>query len=263
MTPTEQEQNFANGFNCYVNVINTVCITIAGGFATLGILIAIWQLHQNLERTQTIQLLCCTFIWFCLMGEVILSPFVVFGQIRLNIEKEITLPLSVLSTVTVMAGDIVICWRAWVLLPQDIFWQVVLAIIMICHIASFIAILDPVTLATSLVVNMIATSLIGWKAWTYYRTMRELSTWRKSHVQKTLFFLIESGAIFLVIQLFSLIGLILPQQAGKSLETIFLFGDTSQGALYPIAVMILVHSNHSPIEETLYLTTQLSSFSVP
>ncbi|KAF9064479.1 hypothetical protein BDP27DRAFT_1425770 [Rhodocollybia butyracea] len=90
-----------------------------------------------------------------------------------------------LSQTMILAGDLVICWRAWVLLPHDKFWRFVLAMLMICNIGLNIAdliltlvagedantfdfliqVLDWTYVALSWVVNLTATSLIGWKAW--------------------------------------------------------------------------------------------------
>ncbi|KAF9071352.1 hypothetical protein BDP27DRAFT_1361914 [Rhodocollybia butyracea] len=179
MTPTEQEQIFDAAFNCYVNVIYVVVFTIASGIATLGILIAIRLLQVKTWREpKAMQLLCCIVIWLCLIGQTIIAPFVVLGQVTSTFENRIPTPIvaltlyiinnleTVLGSVTVLAGDLVICWRAWVLLPHDIFWRFVLAIIMICNIGLTIAdlvfdievgngifrpVLDSVSVATSLV----------------------------------------------------------------------------------------------------------------
>ncbi|KAF9071308.1 hypothetical protein BDP27DRAFT_1322310 [Rhodocollybia butyracea] len=297
MTPAEQEQLFDAGFNSYVNVISVAVFAVAGGIATLGILIATWLLQaKTWGEPKAMQLLCCTAIWLCLIGQSFLIYIAVLDGIRFSFVEEISiLPLSlvnmdkieiILGAIMILGGDLVICWRAWVLFPHDKIWRFVLAIIMICNIGLNIAdstfdikmlnesppALDTVTLSISVATNMTATSLISWKAWAHYRTAREVSVWRKSHAQKVLFFLMESGAVFLVIQLFSLIGMSLslsPPLAGKKLTTIFLFADAGQdvweasAALYPIVIMILIHSDHLPIVETLHLTAQSSTLSVP
>ncbi|KAF9071294.1 hypothetical protein BDP27DRAFT_1322279 [Rhodocollybia butyracea] len=300
MTPAEQEEIFNAAFDCYTNVIIVVVSSIAGGIATLGILIVIQLLKvETWREPRAIQRLCCIVIWLCLMGQNIALPIAIFGQIRFSIENRIPTPILALSlditnniqialgSVIVLAGDLVIYWRAWVLLPHDKFWRFVLAIIMICNIGLNIAdlifdierpqlllstALDLVSVAISLIVNMTATSLIGWKAWAHYRTIRKVSVWRKSHVQKILLFLMESGAVFLAIQLLALIGLVLvvsPLPAVQDLDTITLVGNIGEqvwqasAALYPIAIIILIHSDHSPIVETLHLTTQPPILSVP
>ncbi|KAF9071332.1 hypothetical protein BDP27DRAFT_1361897 [Rhodocollybia butyracea] len=180
MTPAEQEQISINGGSCYVNVVFIMVFTIASGIATLGILIAIWLLHVKTWREpKAVQLVC----W-----QTFLFPFFVFGQIRFDIKPERGVPVppsldiinnivAVLSEVELLAGDLVICWRAWVLLPRDIFWRFVLAVLIICDIGFDIAdlvfdteivtlpVLDLATVVTPLAVNIAATSLIGWKAW--------------------------------------------------------------------------------------------------
>jgi hypothetical protein len=44
----------------------------------------------------------------------------------------------------------------------------------------------------------------------HYRTIKEVLGWRKSHAQKILLLLVESGVVLPVIQLFYFIGYILP-----------------------------------------------------
>ncbi|KAF9061495.1 hypothetical protein BDP27DRAFT_1322304 [Rhodocollybia butyracea] len=189
MTSAEQEQFFFSGFYCYANIIGAVIFAIADGIATLGILIVIRLLQVKTWREpKAIQLLCCVLIWLCLIGQTILLALTIFGQIR-QVEG-IPTPINfiiinnikdALCTVMILAGDLVLCWRAWVLLPHDKSWRFVLAIMMICNIGLNIAdlisdeiavvkststpVLDSVAIATSLAVNMTATSLIGWKAW--------------------------------------------------------------------------------------------------
>ncbi|KAF9072020.1 hypothetical protein BDP27DRAFT_1321306 [Rhodocollybia butyracea] len=298
MTPAEQAAQInAFGSNCYFNVVNLVISTITCGIATLGILIAIRLLHiKTWREPKAIQLLCCMFISLAWIGQNILAYIVNFGQIKSGIVKEIPTPPSdlvvindiqvCLSDITILAGDLVICWRAWVLLPHNRFWRFVLATIAICDaglsvadiifddlvslglLDTHIPVLDLVFLVISLVVNMTATLLIGWKAWAHYRTMREVSVWRKSHVQKILLFLVESGAIFLFIQLFALSAAILSSITVENTVTFDLVINTAQevwfasAAVYPLAIIIIIHSDNSPIAETIHLTAQLPTLSV-
>ncbi|KAF9053986.1 hypothetical protein BDP27DRAFT_649728 [Rhodocollybia butyracea] len=189
------------------------------------------------------QVLCCIAIWLCLIVRNILGYFQLLGQVLDLVHQpevmgnqplpraslEVILIQGLLSQIMILIGDFVICWRAWVLLPHDKFWRFVLSIIMICNIGLNIApafevpglvtlqvasqadsfILGWVSIATSMVVNITATSLISWKAWAHHRTMREVPAWRKSCAERILLLLVESGAIFLVIQLFYMIGGIL------------------------------------------------------
>lgn len=56
----------------------------------------------------------------------------------------------------------------------------------------------------------------------HYRTMREASIWRRSPVQKILLLFVESGTLFLLIQLLALIGQIVASVPNDSF-TIILF----------------------------------------
>ncbi|KAF9035102.1 hypothetical protein BDP27DRAFT_1348316 [Rhodocollybia butyracea] len=118
---------------------------------------------------------------------------------------------------------------------------------------------------------MTATALIGWKAWAHYCTMREASVWRKSRVQKILLLFVESGAFFLIPQMLALIGEILPSVESVDINsnlTISLVSAISEdlwvafAGLYPIAIIILIHSDNSPIEESFHLPTQLPNISI-
>ncbi|KAF9061474.1 hypothetical protein BDP27DRAFT_1369631 [Rhodocollybia butyracea] len=63
----------------------------------------------------------------------------------------------------ILVGDFEVCWRAWVLLPHDRFWQFVLAILMMSNIGLNIA--DPIfdIFDTNDVVDLLSTaiSLLG------------------------------------------------------------------------------------------------------
>ncbi|KAF9058306.1 hypothetical protein BDP27DRAFT_1408410 [Rhodocollybia butyracea] len=277
MTPAEQKQIFDFGAACYINVVGIAIDKIAYGSSLLGILIAIWLLEVKTWREpKTIQLLCCMIIVLTATGLVIIVGFISFTQAKLGI-------------VEILVGDFVICWRAWVLLPHDKWWRFVLATIVIVNIGvnivagifdTFVVdeelndatiVLDWVGIAFSLLVNMTATALIGWKAWAHYCTMREASVWSKSRVQKILLLFVESGAFFLIPQMLALIGEILPSVESVDINsnlTISLVSAISEdlwvafAGLYPIAIIILIHSDNSPIEESFHLPTQLPNISI-
>ncbi|KAF9058707.1 hypothetical protein BDP27DRAFT_1408107 [Rhodocollybia butyracea] len=201
MTPAEQEQIFIMGWYCYINVMFSLVATATSGIATLGILIAIDLLPlKSWKEPKAMQLLCCMVIWLFWIGQTILGYIINFGQIKLGMVEAnpaFTSPLGLiiigdiqtsLSQVMILAGDLVVCWRAWVLLPHDRFWRSVLAILMSCNIALNIAyiilnslgenanvlagVLEWISNGFSFLVNMAATSLIGWKAWAHYRTFQ-------------------------------------------------------------------------------------------
>ncbi|KAF9063521.1 hypothetical protein BDP27DRAFT_1426774 [Rhodocollybia butyracea] len=106
-------------------------------------------------------------------------------------------------TILLLVSDIIVVWRVWILLSPNRFWRIILALLTVINIilnildcaadaffylfmesaqaeASFnpsslsgipalilnySGILDLVSISTSLLVNAVATILIGWKAW--------------------------------------------------------------------------------------------------
>ncbi|KAF9058622.1 hypothetical protein BDP27DRAFT_1432489 [Rhodocollybia butyracea] len=106
-------------------------------------------------------------------------------------------------TILLLVSDIIVVWRVWILLSRNRFWRIILALLTVINIilnildcaadaffylfmesaqaeASFnpnnlsgipalilnySGVLDLVSISTSLLVNAVATILIGWKAW--------------------------------------------------------------------------------------------------
>ncbi|KAF9070246.1 hypothetical protein BDP27DRAFT_1420128 [Rhodocollybia butyracea] len=293
MISAEQEQVLGFGTACYQNVITIIIDLTVYGCALLGMLIAIWLLNVHTWREpKAIQLLCCMIILSTFTGFIVFQGIGTEIEVISGIVEEILSPPRTIIIAgesrpaynselepQLMVGDFVIGWRAWVLLPHDKMWRLALAAVMICNIGLNLAdsifdifvidteisgvfvVLDWLSIAFSLLVNMLATTLIGWKAWAHYRTMGDTSTWRNSRVTKLLLLFIESGALFLVIQLFALVG-----ELGNMLDTTGAFILVAEVAsaflnifsvLYPIGIVILIHSDKSPVVETFHYTTQV------
>ncbi|KAF9052567.1 hypothetical protein BDP27DRAFT_1373427 [Rhodocollybia butyracea] len=259
-----------------------------GGSAMLGVLITIWLLDLTSNRIKTwhepkaIQLLGGMVIVLISTLSMVIQSFITLAQVNVGIVEFPKAPpalvisrdiesfccgliLILLYYNEICLGDIVICWRAWVLLPHDKFWRFGLGAIMASSIGVGIAdgvydavssidiigsTLDGIATGLSLLVNMTATGLIAWKAWANYRTMNEALTSRKSRVHKILLLLVESGAFFLIIQLFSLIGIVLLIANSTTTDlTIPFIAQTSYNlfsafaGLYPIVIIVLVHSD--------------------
>ncbi|KAF9063645.1 hypothetical protein BDP27DRAFT_1426660 [Rhodocollybia butyracea] len=227
-------------------------------------------------------------------GRLITEVILVLAGASFESTIEDTIPATliindisvVLDSVMILTGDLLISWRAWVLLPHDTFWRFVLATITIGDIGINIAdgifdifcmmamldgsppFLDLVALGFSLVVNLTATALIGWKAWVHHQAMRDAAMGKKSGVQKILLLFVESGAFFLILQLFTWISMriftLVPLgQPSALLSTISSNLWYTSAGLYPIAMIILIHSENSPITETFHFTSQLAPLNVP
>ncbi|KIK51271.1 hypothetical protein GYMLUDRAFT_50682 [Collybiopsis luxurians FD-317 M1] len=180
------------------------------------------------------------------------------------------------ATINLLLSDLIVTWRAWVLFQEIKLLKLLLAFLMVANIGinladciweeleiniAFLnsAILDWLSLGISLFVNLFSTSLITWRAWDHYRIMARASIHRRSPVQNVLLLLIESGAIFCAVQLADLPLTVLntnpevtfpTQLAFYTMNAITVVAET----LYPVAVIILIHRNSSPVIETFHYT---------
>ncbi|KIK69447.1 hypothetical protein GYMLUDRAFT_35508 [Collybiopsis luxurians FD-317 M1] len=205
------------------------------------------------------------------------------GELEMQAQREIkkSLALNFMLdwnlTVSSLLSDSIVVWRAWALFQQERPWKIALAILMIINIGINISdcildvisvgaivsnsstILDWISLVVSLVVNIFATGLIAWKAWNYHRAMKEASVHKRTRAQNILLLLIESGAIYCMIQAlyFIFILLIVYGPGNNALlllaENIISAMFTLASAWYPIAVVILVNVNKSPVIETFHI----------
>ncbi|KAF5369135.1 hypothetical protein D9757_011082 [Collybiopsis confluens] len=300
MTSTAEEEVLIGfGTTCYYLVFRLMITTTGYGLAALGSLIVIRTINldnaKSWREPKSIQLLCSLIILSCFTGYIILQAAHAFIAIKAGIGgNPVSLAMLLtddiqlfLNATIILVGDFVICWRAWVLLSEDKFWRYFLALAMIINIGINIAdpvydvpnmkselkgvfnVLDWLSVACSSIVNLIATSLIAWKAWSHYRLSRETSIWRvgrQSHRARwVLLLIIESGALFLVLQLFALATETGSSFSGSTFDKDLTFVTVAKvagslwnvsAALYPLAIIILVHTNNSPIEETYYAGTQ-------
>ncbi|KAE9404919.1 hypothetical protein BT96DRAFT_916580 [Gymnopus androsaceus JB14] len=169
-------------------------------------------------------------------------------------------------------SDLIVSWRAWVLFTNNKLMRFILAVLMGVNIGINVAdsiedsivqaalgnaagpiLLDWVAPGISLAVNIFATLSIGWKACSHYRFMKEASIHRRSHAIKVLLLLIESGTIFCIIQSLYIALVTFSGDSGLQLQELYhavniiFFGIAVPW--YPVAVIILVLSNNSPVAE--------------
>ncbi|KIK69428.1 hypothetical protein GYMLUDRAFT_237222 [Collybiopsis luxurians FD-317 M1] len=179
-------------------------------------------------------------------------------------------------TLSGILSDLIVIWRAWVLFQPERLWKVALVLLMginigvnvtdcILHdiisatLSNSDSVLDWLSLVISSVVNMFATGLIAWKAWNYHHIMKEAARRRRTRVESILLLLIESGAIYCAIQtlyaVFILLNIYGPTRSVGFQEAYAIFGAifVLASGWYPIAVVILVNINSSPVLETLHI----------
>ncbi|KAI0254091.1 hypothetical protein BJV78DRAFT_1371651 [Lactifluus subvellereus] len=136
-------------------------------------------------------------------------------------------------------------------------------------LARIIDIAQVSNLGLSLLTNVLATSIIAYKAWKYRKSLSQVFGHKTSQASKILFLLIESGMLYIVIGV-SLGLSSLVHECGPSRSLIFSFlhqvlnlaslvihlpsgtlGDIFQpvavqlAGMYPIAVLLLVHRDRS------------------
>ncbi|KAK7450587.1 hypothetical protein VKT23_012896 [Stygiomarasmius scandens] len=191
------------------------------------------------------------------------------------------------QTLNVLCGDSVVVWRAWAIWNGDnLFVNFGLTITMLANIIINIysaAIYEPLVEPTatdnamsvaavflSFGVNFLATSLIYLKAWLHRRTKKvafKEKNVRRSDVDQVLLLIIESGAVYCVVQLvYPVLNSILlysPETAPDSplVTAVNVFGPIYSGitVIYPMAVIILIHSRRSVVAEVTRGTIQVSS----
>ncbi|KIK56492.1 hypothetical protein GYMLUDRAFT_47030 [Collybiopsis luxurians FD-317 M1] len=126
-------------------------------------------------------------------------------------------------------------------------------------------VLDWLSLVVSLAVNMFATGLIAWKAWDYHCTMIEAAIHRRTTIENTLLLLIESGAIYCTMQIFSTIFILLnvygPANSivGLLSSKVFCPMTIFASAWYPVAVVVLVNTDSFSVVETFHIHQKMDT----
>jgi len=178
------------------------------------------------------------------------------------------------TTINLLLSDCIVVWRAWILFQDDKLWKLLLAVLMFANIAINIAdciwdnievtievssstILDWLSGLISLAVNIIATLLIAWKAWTHHSTMVDALVHRRTRVVNILLLLVESGAVYCGIQSVYVVFILLDTYTAVDLGfsqamEIITAMSIVVAAFYPISVIILIRTGSSAIVETYY-----------
>ncbi|THH16854.1 hypothetical protein EW146_g3859 [Bondarzewia mesenterica] len=131
------------------------------------------------------------------------------------------------STIIYLLGDAIIIWRAWVLYPNNKKPVIATVGLLIC--------------ATKLMANIMAVSLIGYKAWKYRQEIKNnLDNHKKTQIEKILALLVESGILYCFIWI---VNIIMDFNASNDVDV--LFGVCVQIAgIYPTIIVVLVsHQN--------------------
>ncbi|KAJ7574843.1 hypothetical protein C8J56DRAFT_977658 [Mycena floridula] len=181
---------------------------------------------------------------------------------------------AALSRINYLLGDAVVIWRAWAIWPHSLTVHILLGVCLAGTVVStFVdyaytvrlflgkSQFDPGAGAGALILtlpllatNIIATSLIGYKAWVYRTRIKEslnVEKTRRTKVETVLLLLTESGIIYCILWL--LVGLFAiviknPQSLGYLVPNAI----TPQlTAIYPIIVILLVALEKTKLEQTM------------
>ncbi|KAJ3770908.1 hypothetical protein FB446DRAFT_129463 [Lentinula raphanica] len=175
------------------------------------------------------------------------------------------------ATINLLLSDCIVAWRAWILFQQEKFWRLALVALMVANIGVNIAdciwgdielqvevvgstTLDWLSSTLSLAVNLCATFLIALKAWNHHRFLTDAFLHKKTRAQRVLLLLVESGAVYCAIQsvyeIFILLDIYTVVDTGFSQAmNVITAMSIVVAACYPIAVIILIHKDISPIVE--------------
>jgi len=271
---------------CFGDMAALIAAGIGYGASFLGILIAMWLLNvKSWKRPSAVLLLCCMVLFVFSMWNIVYSGIFSLVQVHVGLVGGASQPPPIVAIIShvqsfvgifaIFISDAMVCWRAWVLLYNDRFWKFTLALFMLGNIVINIVdaifdivlfdievdgttvVLDWLAFAATLAVNLLATSLIGWKVWSHHQTLRAASKATNTPVQKILLLLVESGVFYLAVQMLPLVAelggtfsISTPSFGIFRIVSTCLFSTVS--SLYPVAVIILVKIDKSPVDETFH-----------
>ncbi|KAF9061292.1 hypothetical protein BDP27DRAFT_1429106 [Rhodocollybia butyracea] len=167
-----------------------------------------------------------------------------------------------------LIADTVIVWRAWAVWMDNTKVKWTLLLLMLADtavsLADCVAVsatdvltesqsisLDWVAIILSLSVNIVATCLIGFRAWLHHKSMNTISIRRKkTQGERILLLLVESGAIYMLVQLLVIITNALNMNAPVASTIDLVTSFTSQlyisaACLNPVLIFILVQTQNT------------------
>ncbi|THU96033.1 hypothetical protein K435DRAFT_839217 [Dendrothele bispora CBS 962.96] len=180
---------------------------------------------------------------------------------------KVDIAINLLERIHFIISDAIVVWRAWMLFPQHTTVKIILICCMIgsctgtflnAGLLSRKILQDPnfdggkieilmMTLPL-LITNVTATFLIGYKAWTYFWTIRARFLFRNTtssiKIQKFLLLLIESGFIYCILWIIYTIITLLEGQNSIAFQ-IYAIAMPLLSAIYPILIILITVSENS------------------
>ncbi|KAF5355413.1 hypothetical protein D9757_013153 [Collybiopsis confluens] len=289
----ETQELHALGGNTILNVITTIVVSTGYGTMVLMMFIAMHYLSKKQWTIPVIALTACCIVMFVLftmfytyfLAVVLLivaantdeSPQQVASYVRTEQDLAYIAPYT--PALPFFVGDVIVVWRAWVLLPTGRFYKILLSVLMLANsgiiiadivfdymeisseVAGFSNIMDWIMCIGSLLINLFATLLIGWKLWAHRRSVNLLPARSSGHqIQKIMIIFIESGALMGIAQVMNLAFItagtynLNPTWGFLYAFHFFITLAPVATAWYPLAVIIMVNTGNSPVYATVHFT---------
>ncbi|KAE9389608.1 hypothetical protein BT96DRAFT_980660 [Gymnopus androsaceus JB14] len=287
MTPEESEQIAILGTVFFQNSSSLIFLI---GLFGVYMLVFIISMHIILQKENNgwahkalITLLLAGFVMVVLStcSNVVANLLLVKFGLVLSLSRSLTAQEMAANLKAIIPGmlsdwsgsfifliaDTAIVWRAWALWAKNRPIKLILLIILLADIGISFAdsvvdtkevinlinntvTLDLLSTALNVTVNIVATLLIAYRAWTHHQSTRVILRSKKTEVEAILLLMVESGAIFGVVQLSFIIIQALDLRAAPIsptanaiffLNTLYVYS----AALNPVALVILVQTGNT------------------
>jgi len=285
MTPAEAEEISAWGSEMFLNICVTIFNCVLYGVYILAFSLGMWLLREQRAGWAPKALVVLLVIAFFAVtgvscGNMILPPcsFVEAGLSRSPYAAQSLELVSIIlsgwsSNILFLTADIVIAWRACAIWMESkaVKWTLMVLLILDAGFEAMDAIVEtrflvldfqlpggvlwdwPVVLQPllSLTVNIVATVLIAYRAWTHHRSVKIISQNKKTQVEAILLLFIESGAIFGLFQVLDIVFMILALKIRLEsttlavTESLLLTLFPYSAALNPISLVLLVQQERT------------------
>ncbi|KAE9384230.1 hypothetical protein BT96DRAFT_1026948 [Gymnopus androsaceus JB14] len=298
MTPEEAEQIASAGLYQFRNVYVLIFIwSLIGVYLVafaIGMHIIIHKENRHRAHAIVIIFLLTAFVFTFMFAcqETVASlinlkfgPIMSPGDIEASGPQSAFIVASILSSwsgnVTFCIADAFIVWRAWSVWLESRVIKFTLIILLTIDIAINIAdgiadtqadkatgpvstvALDWAIIVTNLGVNIVATLFIAYRAWIHHKSIGMISRTHKTQVEEILLLFVESGAIFAVVQILTIIISILDAKVPffspvDDADVLILVLYQYAAAINPVALIILIQTGNT-YEQSLHLPDELPS----
>ncbi|KAJ3739999.1 hypothetical protein DFH05DRAFT_477718 [Lentinula detonsa] len=298
MTPEETALLASIGVTLYWNYAQLALIcTMYGFYLLLAFIALVLLLKSGIPSTRPRQYLLIvtlltlginTWGYIISVGIELVRTKYVFAPLAAGLRAQVDLanakaePWSRMSiwasNLNLFIGDATVIWRAWAiytghrvaqwfLVALMAFNGAMLIITSACDVAALsdnqqtaVLAISVTSIWTSLVTNLIATIFIGVKLWDHHKTMKPLYNGKqRSHVERLMLLLVESGTVLGILQLLYAIFLTLedftiPTQNEIAAYLMFNSVFSELVPMYSMAVIILVKLERAPLVESFHLS---------